>query len=87
MNTKKMRYIDLFAGAGGLSLGLFNAGLQGVFVLQSARQGYIINLNKFLNIYRLFSLDGQMYNIGNTEGRLPCTTYSSATTSVPSSTR
>ena len=34
MNTKKMRYIDLFAGAGGLSLGLFNAGLQGVFAIE-----------------------------------------------------
>ena len=31
---KKMVYIDLFAGAGGLSLGLFNAGLRGLFAIE-----------------------------------------------------
>lgn len=32
--NKQIRYIDLFAGAGGLSLGLHNAGLQGVFAVE-----------------------------------------------------
>ena len=31
---KSMKYIDLFAGAGGLSLGLHSAGLKGVFAIE-----------------------------------------------------
>jgi len=31
---KKISYIDLFSGAGGLSLGLYNAGLRGVFAVE-----------------------------------------------------
>jgi len=34
MKNRKMKYIDLFAGAGGLSLGLYNAGLQGIFAIE-----------------------------------------------------
>lgn len=34
MAKKKLRYIDLFAGAGGLSLGLHNAGLKGIFAIE-----------------------------------------------------
>ena len=34
MRKKTLRYIDLFAGAGGLSLGLYNAGLKGVFAIE-----------------------------------------------------
>lgn len=34
MAKKIMRYIDLFAGAGGLSLGLHNAGFKGVFAIE-----------------------------------------------------
>lgn len=34
MAKKVMRYIDLFAGAGGLSLGLHNAGFKGVFAIE-----------------------------------------------------
>ena len=34
MAKKKMCYIDLFAGAGGLSLGLYNAGMKGVFAVE-----------------------------------------------------
>lgn len=32
--NKTVKYIDLFAGAGGLSLGLHNAGLQGLFAIE-----------------------------------------------------
>ena len=31
---KKMKYIDVFAGCGGLSLGLHKAGLQGIFAVE-----------------------------------------------------
>ena len=34
MAKKKLHYIDLFAGAGGLSLGLYNAGLKGIFAIE-----------------------------------------------------
>ena len=34
MKKKTLRYIDLFAGAGGLSLGLYNAGFKGVFAIE-----------------------------------------------------
>lgn len=34
MAKKRLRYIDLFAGAGGLSLGLYNAGFKGVFAIE-----------------------------------------------------
>lgn len=34
MKKRVLRYIDLFAGAGGLSLGLYNAGLKGVFAIE-----------------------------------------------------
>ena len=29
-----MQYIDIFAGCGGLSLGLYNAGLHGIFAIE-----------------------------------------------------
>lgn len=34
MAKKKLHYIDLFAGAGGLSLGLYNSGLKGIFAIE-----------------------------------------------------
>lgn len=34
MVSNQLRYIDLFAGAGGLSLGLYNAGLKGIFAIE-----------------------------------------------------
>lgn len=37
---KNMNYIDLFAGAGGLSLGLFNAGLRGVFAIEKNEDAF-----------------------------------------------
>lgn len=35
-----MRYIDLFAGAGGLSLGLYKAGLTGVFAIERNKDAF-----------------------------------------------
>lgn len=36
----KLKYIDLFAGAGGLSLGLHNAGLEGVFAIEKNKDAF-----------------------------------------------
>lgn len=35
-----MRYIDLFAGSGGLSLGLYNAGLHGIFAVEKNKDAF-----------------------------------------------
>lgn len=35
-----MNYIDLFAGSGGLSLGLFNAGLHGIFAVEKNKDAF-----------------------------------------------
>ena len=35
-----MRYIDLFAGSGGLSLGLHNAGLTGIFAVERNKDAF-----------------------------------------------
>lgn len=35
-----MRYIDLFAGVGGLSLGLHKAGLTGVFAVERNKDAF-----------------------------------------------
>ena len=35
-----MRYIDLFAGSGGLSLGLYNAGLHGIFAVERNKDAF-----------------------------------------------
>ena len=34
MNTKQYTVIDLFAGCGGLSLGLYQAGWNGIFAIE-----------------------------------------------------
>lgn len=54
MSKKILRYIDLFAGAGGLSLGLYQAGLKGVFAIEknadafsSLKHNLIENRNHF----------------------------------------
>lgn len=39
-NKKFYNYIDLFAGAGGLSLGLRNAGLKGVFAIEKNKDAF-----------------------------------------------
>ena len=36
MSTKTYKYIDLFAGCGGLSLGLHNAGWKGLFAIEKS---------------------------------------------------
>ena len=36
MRTKSYKYIDLFAGCGGLSLGLHNAGWKGLFAIEKS---------------------------------------------------
>ena len=35
-----MKYIDLFAGSGGLSLGLYNAGLHGIFAVERNKDAF-----------------------------------------------
>lgn len=37
---RKLKYIDLFAGCGGLSLGLFNSGWQGVFAIEKDEMAF-----------------------------------------------
>ena len=50
-----MQYIDIFAGCGGLSLGLYNAGLHGIFAIEknqdafnTLRTNLIDNKNHFM---------------------------------------
>jgi DNA (cytosine-5)-methyltransferase 1 len=40
MSTKKFKYIDLFAGCGGLSLGLHNAGWKGIFAIEKNKDAF-----------------------------------------------
>lgn len=40
MKKNTLRYIDLFAGAGGLSLGLYNAGLKGIFAIEKNEDAF-----------------------------------------------
>lgn len=40
LNQKKHSYIDLFAGCGGLSLGLHNAGWQGLFAIEKSPDAF-----------------------------------------------
>ena len=37
---KKLSYIDIFAGCGGLSLGLHNAGWQGLFAIEKSPDAF-----------------------------------------------
>jgi len=39
--TRQMLYIDLFAGCGGISLGLYNAGLKGVFAIEKHPDAFL----------------------------------------------
>ncbi len=43
-----LNYIDLFAGCGGLSLGLYNAGWHGLF-------SYTINIQHLLSLVKLLN--------------------------------
>ena len=38
--TSTLRYIDIFAGCGGLSLGLHNAGWKGIFAIEKNRMAF-----------------------------------------------
>ncbi|MDO5773828.1 MAG: DNA cytosine methyltransferase, partial [Spirochaetales bacterium] len=35
-----MSYIDIFAGCGGLSVGLYNAGLHGLFAIEKNKDAF-----------------------------------------------
>mgnify|MGYP001687664826 FL=1 len=37
---ERMKYIDLFAGSGGLSLGLYNSGLHGIFAVEKNKDAF-----------------------------------------------
>lgn len=44
--SKELRYIDLFAGCGGLSLGLHNAGWKGIFAIEKSKDAFsTLNFN------------------------------------------
>lgn len=40
MMNCKLKFIDLFAGCGGLSLGLMNAGLEGIFAIEKTEDAF-----------------------------------------------
>ena len=47
---KQIKYIDIFAGCGGLSLGLCNAGLKGVFAIEKNKDAFsTLNFNLVQN--------------------------------------
>ena len=39
-SSRPLRYIDLFAGCGGISLGLYNAGWQGLFAIEKGSMAF-----------------------------------------------
>ena len=54
---KKIKFIDLFAGCGGLSLGLMKAGLSGVFAIEKNKDAFStlfhnLNAEKVKNGYK-----------------------------------
>lgn len=49
MAKRKMRYIDLFAGAGGLSLGLYNAGMKGLFAIEKNADAFSTLKHNLIN--------------------------------------
>src|ERR1035437_3326347 len=50
MGTKTYKYIDLFAGCGGLSLGLHNAGWKGLFAIEKNPDAFkTLEYNLILN--------------------------------------
>ena len=54
MKTATLRFIDLFAGCGGISLGLFNAGWRGIFAIEKSEMAFETleyNLIKKKNIF------------------------------------
>jgi len=50
MNKKKYTYIDLFAGCGGLSLGLLNSGWTGIFAIEKSIDAFETLEHNLINI-------------------------------------
>lgn len=52
--TKKLNYIDLFAGCGGLSLGLYNAGWKGLFAIEKSPDAFKTLKHNLVDKYNHF---------------------------------
>jgi DNA (cytosine-5)-methyltransferase 1 len=51
---KALNYIDLFAGAGGLSLGLHNAGLRGIFAIEKNKDAFATLKHNLIDVKNHF---------------------------------
>lgn len=56
-----MNYIDLFAGCGGLSLGLHNAGLKGLFAVEKNEDAFLTLKYNLIDNKNHFSCSGNSF--------------------------